>query len=101
MSTVAEPAPTAGSAAVSSPGERDPSPRERFQSCWSCRLLSGGGLIAGGLYVFRAAKSVMRTGAPPTIGLAMQLTFAASLGAWGIVVIADPVGKAQKSSTDE
>ncbi|CAL8398257.1 unnamed protein product [Gadus morhua 'NCC'] len=74
MSTVAEPAPTAGAAAVSSP-------RERFQSCWSCRLLSGGGLIAGGLYVFRAAKSVMRTGAPPTIGLAMQLTFAARRGA--------------------
>ena len=79
MSTVAEPAPTAGAAAVSSP-------RERFQSCWSCRLLSGGGLIAGGLYVFRAAKSVMRTGAPPTIGLAMQLTFAASKLSFVIVL---------------
>ena len=128
MSTVAVPEPTVEAAAVSNPGERVSSVGERFHSCWSCRLLSGGGLIAGGLYVLRAAKSVMRTGAPPSIGLAMQITFAASktptflrdcallcpwwmisrlklgtntcfagLGAWGVVVIADPVGKAKKS----
>ncbi|KAK0146029.1 Distal membrane-arm assembly complex protein 1 [Merluccius polli] len=69
-----------------------------FRSCWSCRLLTGGGLMAAGFYVFRAARVTMRVGAPPTIGLAAQLTFAASLAAWGVVVIADPVGKATKKS---
>ncbi|CAL8294145.1 unnamed protein product [Merluccius merluccius] len=37
--------------------------------------------MAAGFYVFRAARVTMRVGAPPTIGLAAQLTFAARAAA--------------------
>ncbi|XP_053302514.1 distal membrane-arm assembly complex protein 1 [Pleuronectes platessa] len=73
-----------------------PQPGTRFRNCWSCRLVSGGGLILAGAYVFMAARSVMRRGGPTSMGTVAQITFAASLAAWGIVVIADPVGKAQR-----
>uniref|UniRef100_A0A3Q3XIZ9 Distal membrane-arm assembly complex protein 1-like domain-containing protein n=1 Tax=Mola mola TaxID=94237 RepID=A0A3Q3XIZ9_MOLML len=91
MSTAPE-APAGGAEAVVS------KPGQMFRSCWSCRLLSGGGLILSGAYVFNAARKVMRQGAPTSMGTVAQITFAASLAAWGIVVIADPVGKAQRKT---
>lgn len=73
-------------------------PSQAFRSCWSCRLLSGGGLILAGAYVFNAAQKVMRKGGPTSMGTVAQITFAASLAAWGVVIIADPVGKAQRKT---
>ncbi|KAI3358505.1 hypothetical protein L3Q82_014925, partial [Scortum barcoo] len=48
----------------------------------------------------RAARKVMRAanGGPTSMGTVAQLTFAASLAAWGVVIIADPVGKAQRKT---
>ncbi|TWW65718.1 Distal membrane-arm assembly complex protein 1 [Takifugu flavidus] len=71
---------------------------QTFKSCWSCRIISGGGLILAGAYVFQAARKVLRRGGPTSMGTVAQITFAASLAAWGIVVIVEPVGKAQKKS---
>ncbi|XP_077363081.1 distal membrane-arm assembly complex protein 1-like [Festucalex cinctus] len=73
-------------------------PVQLLKSCWSCRLICGSGLILSGAYVFNAARGVMRLGHPPSPGKVVQLTFAASLAAWGVVVIADPVGKAQRKT---
>ncbi|PWA15454.1 hypothetical protein CCH79_00008479 [Gambusia affinis] len=67
-------------------------PLSAFQDCWGCRAVSGGGLILSAAYVFNAARRVMKQGAPTSIGTVLQLTFAASLAAWGVVIIADPVG---------
>uniref|UniRef100_A0A3Q3R095 Distal membrane-arm assembly complex protein 1-like domain-containing protein n=1 Tax=Monopterus albus TaxID=43700 RepID=A0A3Q3R095_MONAL len=69
-----------------------------FKNCWSCRVISGGGLILSGAYVYNAARSVMLKGGPVSMGTVMQLTFAAGLAAWGVVFIADPVGKAQRKT---
>lgn len=71
---------------------------QMFRSCWSCRVISGGGLILAGAYVYNAARKVMRQGGPTSMGTVAQITFAASLAAWGMVVIADPVGKAQRKT---
>ncbi|KAI3358036.1 hypothetical protein L3Q82_003054 [Scortum barcoo] len=71
---------------------------QAFRSCWSCRVLSGGGLLLSAAYVFSAARKVMRGGGPTSMGTVAQLTFAASLAAWGVVIIADPVGKAQRKT---
>lgn len=49
-----------------------------FKNCWSCRVLSGGGLIAAGAYVMRVSTAQMRVGVPPSIGVVFQLTVAAS-----------------------
>lgn len=118
MSTTPE-VPTGGQNAPSSKAG------QMFKSCWSCRVISGGGLILAGAYVFSAARKVMRQGGPTSMGTVAQITFAASqcstrssllaytrslywvktiifgpagLAAWGLVVITDPVGKAQKKS---
>ncbi|XP_016381472.1 transmembrane protein 261 [Sinocyclocheilus rhinocerous] len=61
--------------------------------CWSCRVLSGGGLLASGGYVGMQAQKVMRLGGPASMGTVVQMMFAAGLAAWGLVVIFDPVGK--------
>uniref|UniRef100_A0A672YBU1 Distal membrane-arm assembly complex protein 1-like domain-containing protein n=1 Tax=Sphaeramia orbicularis TaxID=375764 RepID=A0A672YBU1_9TELE len=82
------------------PGSGSPGARIqlRFKNCWSCRLIPGGGLILCGAYVFNASRRMIGKGGPPTIGTVLQITFATSLAAWGIVVIADPVRKAQKKT---
>uniref|UniRef100_A0A4W6EVM3 Distal membrane-arm assembly complex protein 1-like domain-containing protein n=2 Tax=Lates calcarifer TaxID=8187 RepID=A0A4W6EVM3_LATCA len=89
MSTTPE-APTGGADAPVS------KPNQMFKNCWGCRVISGGGLILSGAYVFMAARRVMRQGGPTSMGTVAQITFAASLAAWGLVVLADPVGKAQR-----
>uniref|UniRef100_A0AAY5EXH9 Distal membrane-arm assembly complex protein 1-like domain-containing protein n=1 Tax=Electrophorus electricus TaxID=8005 RepID=A0AAY5EXH9_ELEEL len=69
-----------------------------FGDCWSCRVLSGSGLIASAGYVWLAARKRMRQGGVTSMGTVAQLTFAAGLAAWGVVVMADPVGKATKKT---
>lgn len=49
-----------------------------LKNCWSCRVLSGGGLVLSGAYVFSAARRVMQRGGPTTVGAVAQITFAAS-----------------------
>ncbi|KAJ0055366.1 hypothetical protein NL108_016665 [Boleophthalmus pectinirostris] len=78
----------------------DPAPRptQLFGGCWSCRLLSGGALLLSGGYVFSEARKVMRRGGPTSMGTVAQITFAASIAAWGLVLLADPVGKSQRKT---
>ncbi|XP_015231992.1 PREDICTED: transmembrane protein 261 [Cyprinodon variegatus] len=71
---------------------------QAFKNCFGCRLISGGGLILSGAYVFHAARRVMRQGAPTSMGTVAQITFAACVAAWGLVIITDPVGKSQKKT---
>ncbi|XP_014118325.1 PREDICTED: transmembrane protein 261 [Pseudopodoces humilis] len=84
----AEPAPDA----VPVPGPGSASPRPLFGGCWSCRLLSGAGLLMAAIWVYQGPRSTMRMGIPPSMGALAQIAFAAGLGAWGIVILADPVG---------
>ncbi|XP_056322987.1 distal membrane-arm assembly complex protein 1-like [Danio aesculapii] len=78
------------------PLEEKASPQKSSRSaagdCWSCRLLSGGGLTAAGIYVF-AQVHRRNLGKPPTVSAVLQMMFATGLSAWGIVLIADPVGR--------
>lgn len=83
---------------TASPAPVSPGSSQLFGNCWSCRLVSGGGLLCSALYVFLAARKVMKQGGPTSVGTVAQITFAASLAAWGMVVIADPVGKAQRKT---
>lgn len=71
MSTTPE-APTGGADAPVS------KPNQMFKNCWGCRVISGGGLILSGAYVFMAARRVMRQGGPTSMGTVAQITFAAS-----------------------
>uniref|UniRef100_A0A672J3L4 Distal membrane-arm assembly complex protein 1-like domain-containing protein n=1 Tax=Salarias fasciatus TaxID=181472 RepID=A0A672J3L4_SALFA len=75
-------------------------PAELLKTCWSCRVISGGGLVLAGAYVYSAATKVMRRGGPASMGLVAQITFAASLAAWGIVILTDPVGKSHRVGED-
>ncbi|KAI9539781.1 hypothetical protein NQZ68_001713 [Dissostichus eleginoides] len=84
MSTAPE-APAGGVTSAGGAGER-------FQSCWSCRLLSGGGLLLSAAYVFSAARRLPIHGVP-SIGMMTQITFAVCLASLGVVIIADPVQK--------
>lgn len=61
-------------------------------------MLSGTALLLSGGYVFNEARKVMRRGGPTSMGTVAQITFALSLAAWGIVIIADPVGKAERKN---
>ncbi|KAK9526962.1 hypothetical protein VZT92_015632 [Zoarces viviparus] len=91
MSTAPE-APTGGADAPVSKAS------QLFKGCWSCRVISGGGLVLSAAYVYLAARRVMRLGGPTSMGTVAQITFAACLAAWGVVIIADPVGKAQRKT---
>ncbi|XP_072303184.1 distal membrane-arm assembly complex protein 1-like [Eucyclogobius newberryi] len=90
MSEAEAPGPTAPSAA--------PAPGQLLGGCWSCRILSGGALLLSGAYVFNEARKVMRRGGPTSMGTVAQITFAASIAAWGLVLLTDPVGKSQRKT---
>lgn len=81
-----------------SPVPSEATKKQLFGNCWSCRLLSGGGLFAAGGYVFMQARNVMRLGGPTSMGTIAQIVFAAGLASWGIVVLTDPVGKATRKT---
>ncbi|XP_008296422.1 transmembrane protein 261 [Stegastes partitus] len=73
-------------------------PRQMFNGCWSCRLLSGGGLCLSGAYVFQQAwKAMPKRGGTP-MGTVLQMAFATSVASWGLVVLFDPVGNAQRKT---
>ncbi|NXV10376.1 DMAC1 protein, partial [Cettia cetti] len=56
------------------------SPRPLFGSCWSCRLLSGAGLLAAAVWVYQGPRSSMQKGIPPSMGAIAQICFAAGEG---------------------
>ncbi|XP_007547596.1 PREDICTED: transmembrane protein 261 [Poecilia mexicana] len=72
---------------------------QAFKDCWGCRAISGGGLILSAAYVFNAARRIMKQGAPTSMGTVAQITFAACLASWGVVIITDPVGKSHRKTT--
>ncbi|RMB90474.1 hypothetical protein DUI87_33075 [Hirundo rustica rustica] len=78
------------------PGPGSAEPRPLFGGCWSCRLLSGAGLMMAAVWVYQGPRSAMKKGIPPSMGAIAQMCFAAGLGAWGIVILADPVGRRQR-----
>ncbi|NXO46565.1 DMAC1 protein, partial [Locustella ochotensis] len=67
----AEAAPSAG------PGPGSASPRPLFGGCWSCRLLSGAGLLAAAVWVLQGPRSAMKKGLTPSMGAIAQMCFAA------------------------
>ncbi|KAK7120559.1 hypothetical protein R3I94_020530 [Phoxinus phoxinus] len=75
------------------PEKSSPVTKPVSENCWSCRILSGGGLLVSGGYVFMQAQKFKHLGGPPSMGTVAQIVFAAGLASWGIVLIADPVGK--------
>uniref|UniRef100_A0A8C2KEA5 Distal membrane-arm assembly complex protein 1-like domain-containing protein n=1 Tax=Cyprinus carpio TaxID=7962 RepID=A0A8C2KEA5_CYPCA len=48
-----------------------------FGDCWSCRVLSGGGLLVSGGYVGMHARRAVRLGGPASMGTVVQMMFAA------------------------
>uniref|UniRef100_V9LJ39 Transmembrane protein n=1 Tax=Callorhinchus milii TaxID=7868 RepID=V9LJ39_CALMI len=68
--------------------------RPLFGGCWGCRLVCGSGMVLAGGYVFLAARRTLRKGAAaPGPGTVAQILFSLSIAAYGVVILADPVGK--------
>ncbi|KAM4754344.1 distal membrane-arm assembly complex protein 1 [Cyanocitta cristata] len=86
------PGAEAAPGAVSVPGPGSASPRPLLGGCWSCRLLSGAGLLMAAIWIYQGPRSIMRKGVPPSMGALAQIIFAAGVGAWGIIILADPMG---------
>ncbi|NXH10015.1 DMAC1 protein, partial [Bucco capensis] len=49
-----------------------------FGGCWSCRILSGTGLLLAALWIYQWPRRSMKLGIPPTMGTIAQITFAIS-----------------------
>ncbi|CAI9158909.1 unnamed protein product [Rangifer tarandus platyrhynchus] len=86
---------TAKPAQVTAPGApASPAQAPLFNNCWSCRVLSGSGLIGAGGYVYWMARKPMKLGYPPGPGTIAQMIFGISIACWGVVILSDPKGKA-------
>ncbi|XP_029776130.1 distal membrane-arm assembly complex protein 1 isoform X2 [Suricata suricatta] len=85
----AEPLPLAAPEAPTSPAEAP-----LFNNCWSCRVLSGSGLIGAGGYVYWVARKPMKLGYAPSPGTITQMVIGISIACWGVVILSDPKGKA-------
>ncbi|XP_058876744.1 distal membrane-arm assembly complex protein 1-like [Acipenser ruthenus] len=84
---------------ASIPALAQPAPRKAlFSGCWGCRVTCGAGLLCAGGYVFMAARTVLKRGGPARVGTVAQIFFSACLASWGIVILADPVGKSQRKT---
>ncbi|NXG39856.1 DMAC1 protein, partial [Dromaius novaehollandiae] len=70
-------ATSAGSAAMTPGAEAGAAPpKPLFGGCWSCRVLSGVGLLLAGLWIYQGPRQVMKRGIPPSMGAIAQITFA-------------------------
>ncbi|NXK27164.1 DMAC1 protein, partial [Arenaria interpres] len=67
---------------MSGPGEAEaaaPAPvKPLFGGCWSCRLLSGTGLLLAALWIYQGPRRSMKRGIPPSMAAIAQITFAIS-----------------------
>ncbi|NXY57017.1 DMAC1 protein, partial [Callaeas wilsoni] len=69
---------------VSAPGPGSASPRPLFGGCWSCRLLSGAGLLMAAIWVYQGPRNAMKRGITPSMGAIAQIIFAAGEGRGGL-----------------
>lgn len=69
----AKPAPITASREPTSPAQDSP-----FKNCWSCRVLSGSGLIGAGGYVYWVARKPLKLGYSPSPGTIAQMVFGIS-----------------------
>ncbi|NWV42498.1 DMAC1 protein, partial [Grantiella picta] len=69
--------------AVSVPESGSAAPRQLLGGCWSCRLLSGAGLLMAAIWIYQGPRSTMRKGIPPSMGTIAQITFAVGEGREG------------------
>ncbi|XP_054439257.1 distal membrane-arm assembly complex protein 1 [Pteronotus mesoamericanus] len=65
-----------------------------LSNCWSCRVLSGSGLIGAGWYVYWLARKPLKLGYAPSPGIITQMVIGISIACWGVVILSDPKGKA-------
>ncbi|KAM6170104.1 distal membrane-arm assembly complex protein 1 [Rhynchocyon petersi] len=72
----AAPAALLASAAPASPAQG------RVTHCWSCRVLSGAGLIGAGGYVYWVARKPLKLGYAPSPGVILQMVIGLSED-WG------------------
>ncbi|XP_053414792.1 distal membrane-arm assembly complex protein 1 [Nycticebus coucang] len=86
--SLSKPDPLASPGAPTSPAQPP-----LFKNCWSCRVLSGLGLMGAGGYVYLVARKPMKLGYPPGPGVITQMVIGISLICWGVVVLTDPKGK--------
>ncbi|KAM6182707.1 distal membrane-arm assembly complex protein 1 [Erethizon dorsatum] len=84
----ASPAPPDASEVSSTPAQTP-----LFKNCWSCRLLSGTGLVGAGTYVYLVARRPMKLGYAPGPGTIAKMTIGICIGCWGVIVLTDPKGK--------
>uniref|UniRef100_A0A8C2V7E7 Distal membrane arm assembly component 1 n=1 Tax=Chinchilla lanigera TaxID=34839 RepID=A0A8C2V7E7_CHILA len=88
------PVPTASPAAPdASEAPSSPAQTPLFKNCWSCRLLSGTGLLGAGAYVYLVARRPMKLGYAPGPWAIAKMTIGISIACWGIVILTDPKGK--------
>lgn len=73
--------------------------RSLLARCWSCRFLGGTALLAAAAWIYRRPRALIRSGLTPGMGDVAQITFAICVGAWGVVILVDPVGKQIYSGT--
>ncbi|XP_032655125.1 distal membrane-arm assembly complex protein 1 [Chelonoidis abingdonii] len=76
--------------------EAAPPPKPLFGRCWSCRILSGSALMGAGVWIYLGPRRILSRGHAPSAWNIFQLSFAASVFCWGVVILADPVGKQKK-----
>ncbi|KAM4877624.1 distal membrane-arm assembly complex protein 1 [Thomomys bottae] len=90
----ADPASPLSADTAEAPTSSAPAPL--FKNCWSCRIVSGSGLIAAGSYVYLMARRPMKLGLAPGPGPIAQMTIGISIACWGVVILIDPKGKAYR-----
>ncbi|NXX87420.1 DMAC1 protein, partial [Urocolius indicus] len=62
--------------AAAVPGAAPATRRPLFGSCWSCRVISGLGLLAAAAWIYRGPRTSMKRGVPPSMAAITQITFA-------------------------
>ncbi|XP_006882639.1 PREDICTED: transmembrane protein 261-like [Elephantulus edwardii] len=97
-STVSQPldqVPIAAPPKIAAPASPTQDP---VTNCWSCRVLSGTGLIGAGGYVYWTAKRLLKLGYAPRPGQIAQMVIGISLAVWGLVILLDPKKKTQRAN---
>ncbi|NWX09306.1 DMAC1 protein, partial [Caloenas nicobarica] len=72
--------PGGAAAAAMSRAGAEPPRRPLFGGCWSCRVLSGAGLLGAALWIYRGPRRSMKRGVPPSMAAIAQITLAVGEG---------------------